>query len=43
MSKTKYNRDYNIEKAYTKEIDLQTKVVKSKKVYKRKDKYKARY
>lgn len=43
MSKTKYNRDYNIEKSYSKEIDLQTKVVKSKKAYKRKDKYKARY
>lgn len=43
MSKTKHNHDYSIEKPYSKEIDLQTKVSKSKKEYKRKDKHKARY
>ena len=38
MSKTK--RDYNIDKAYRKEIDLSTKAVPSKKAYKRKPKHK---
>ena len=33
-------RDYNILKAYKKEIDLKTKVVKSKKAYTRKVKHK---
>ena len=38
MSKTK--RDYNVEKSYRKEINLSTKVVQSKKAYKRKPKHK---
>lgn len=33
-------RDRNIEKSYKKEINLQTKVVKSKKQYSRKEKHK---
>ena len=41
MSKTKRNGD--ILKSYKKEIDLKTKVVKSKKDYKRKEKYKGNY
>jgi hypothetical protein len=40
MSKTT-RRDQNIQKAYAKEIDLQTRVVKPKKAYKRKEKYKS--
>ena len=41
MSKTKRNGD--IIKAFKKELDLKTKVVKSKKDYKRKEKYKGNY
>ena len=41
MSKTKRNGD--ILKAFKKELDLKTKVVKSKKDYKRKEKYKGNY
>ena len=41
MSKTKRNGD--IIKSFKKEIDLKTKVVKSKKDYKRKEKYKGNY
>ena len=41
MSKTKRNGD--ILKSYKKEIDLKTKVVKSKKDYKRNEKYKGNY
>lgn len=40
MGKTYKDRDNNIRKSYQKEIDLNTKVVKSKKDYKRKPKYK---
>jgi len=40
---SKKNRDHNIKKAYEREINLQTKVVKSKKVYSRKEKYKKGY
>lgn len=43
MSKTISKRDYAVEKSYRKEIDLQTKAVKSKKAYSRKDKYKPKY
>lgn len=43
MSKTKSKRDYTIEKSYRNEIDLQTKAVKSKKAYSRKEKYKPKY
>lgn len=42
MSKTRTkpkNRDENIRKAFTDELNLNTKVVKSKKDYKRKPKY----
>lgn len=38
MSKSN-KRDYNIEKAYRKEIDLSTKSIPSKKAYKRKPKH----
>lgn len=41
MGKTHTRRDKNIQKAYEKEIDLQTKSVKSKKQYTRKEKYKS--
>lgn len=41
MSKTKRNGD--IIKSYKKEINLQTKSVKSKKDYQRKQKYKENY
>ena len=41
MSKTKRNGD--IIKSYKKEINLNTKSVKSKKEYKRKEKYKGNY
>ena len=41
MGKTKRNGD--IIKAFKKELDLKTKVVKSKKDYKRKEKYKGTY
>lgn len=41
MSKTKRNGD--ILKSYKKEINLQTKSVKSKKDYQRKPKYKGQY
>ena len=41
MSKTKRNGD--ILKSYKKEIDLKTRVVKSKKDYTRKEKYKGNY
>lgn len=39
MSKT-VKRDKNIEQSYKKEINLNTKVIKSKKTYSRKPKYK---
>lgn len=41
MSKTKRNGD--ILKSFKKELDLKTKVVKSKKDYKRKEKHKGTY
>ena len=41
MSKTKRNGD--ILKSYKKEIDLKTRVVKSKKDYTRKEKHKGNY
>lgn len=36
-------RDLNIAKAYAKELNLNTKVVKSKKIYSRKFKHKERF
>jgi len=33
-------RDWNIEKSYRREIDLKSKIVKSKKIYTRKIKHK---
>lgn len=41
MSKT-VKRDKNIEQSYKKEINLNTKVVKSKKAYNRKPKHKSK-
>ena len=43
--KKKYNkpRDENIRKSYERELNLQTKVVKSKKPYSRKPKHKPDY
>lgn len=41
MSKT-VKRDKNIEQSYKKEINLNTKVIKSKKAYSRKPKYKSK-
>ena len=35
-------RDINILKAFQKEIDLKTKVIRSKKAYSRKEKHKAK-
>ena len=43
MAKTTKKRDYNIKKSYEGEINLNTKVVKSKKAYSRKSKYKDDY
>lgn len=42
MSKTYKKRDQNIKKATEKELNLSTRVVKSKTVYTRKEKYKSR-
>ena len=42
MSKT-VKRDKNIEQSYKKEINLNTKVVKSKKAYTRKAKHKSNF
>ena len=41
MSKTYKKRDQNIQKATKKELDLSTRIVKSKTVYTRKEKYKS--